>query len=484
MMFLLGVSLNYVLLDASLALIAFLVGIIGAYLYFRYDLPKCHKSPTDLAQANAYDADRNSMAVQQLRDVTTTVASEVGAHSQFVGDISAQLGSLNTRSTDHSDLIAEALRQILAANGKLQSRLEEAENKILSQAEELKTTQTQAKTDSLTQLANRGAFDQAMARAIDAYQQQNRPMCLIIFDVDHFKKFNDTHGHQAGDEVLRQVAVTLKKNSKNSDLACRYGGEEFALVMPNTTFNQASIAVERIRLAIEATKISVEGKSLSVTASMGLAAAGAEDSCATLIRRSDEAVYAAKGAGRNASFWHDGEECLPISELDSPTMPTSGKNSARDHKHADLPDRTAFATELQRRISESHRTGSPLAIMYLKVIGFASLERDYGDSVAELVLDSVGQFIGTRLREMDLLGRLERGEFITMLPGSSQRDAEIIGNRLRSALARCPIPLGTKQLTLQLTQSTTSIKPGETSDSMVDRAIESIEIGPEPVAVG
>lgn len=150
----------------------------------------------------------------------------------------------------------------------------------------------------------------------------------------------------------------------------------------------------------------------------------------------------------------------------------TGRNTAMDHKHAELPNKTAFSAELQRRISESHRNGAPLAVMYLKVLGYGALERDYGDAVAELVLDSVGQFIGTRLREMDLLGRLERGEFMVMLPGSTQREAEIVGNRVRTALTRCPIPLGTTQLTLQLTQSATSVTPADNAAGMMSRVTE------------
>lgn len=482
-MMLLGVSLNYILLDASLALIAFFVGFIGAYIYLgQGSATASHHQPVGPGN-NPYDAERNAMAVQQLKDLTTTVASDVGAHNEFVSGISTQLGALEKNSSGKEDLIAEALRQIMDANKKLQSRLEDAENKIQTQAEELKSTQTVAKTDSLTQLANRGAFDEALAKGIGEYQQQGRPMCLLLFDVDHFKIFNDTHGHQAGDEVLRHVAAALKKNSKSSDLACRYGGEEFALVMPNTTIKNAAIAAERIREAIGSMKINFDGKTLNVTASIGVAEAEQHDDSARLIRRSDEAIYAAKGAGRNCSYWHDGAGCLPIDQLEASPVTPARRNVAIDHKHADLPDRVGFSAELQRRISESHRTGVDLSVMFLKVIGYNALERDYGNAVSELVLDSVGQFIGSRLREMDLLGRLERGEFVVMLPGSPKREATIVGNRVRNALANCPIPLGTTQLTLQLSQVATSVTPDDTSDSMLDRLTKDSSVAEKAVAM-
>ncbi len=473
----LGVSLNYILLDASLALTAFIVGFVGAYFYVSHGLSNRSDHPSSSEGNNPYDAERNAMAIQQLRDLTNHVASDVGAHNQLVSGITAQLGAIDKNTGDNSDLVAEALRQIMAANEKLQARLEDAENKIQSQAEELRTSQTKAKTDSLTQLANRGAFDEALAIGIEEFRQKGRPFCLLLFDVDHFKKFNDTHGHQAGDDVLRQVAVTLKRNAKATDLACRYGGEEFALVMPNTTIKQAGVAAERIRKALEATKIEFEGKTLSVTASIGLCEASEEDAPATMIRRSDEAIYGAKGAGRNCSYWHDGEGCLPIEDLETSTKEKVNRNAVESLKHADLPSRDAFGAELQRRISESHRTGTELSVLYLKVIGYGALERDYGKAVTELVLDSVGQFIGSRLRDMDLLGRLERGEFIIMLPGSSKRESTIVGNRVRSALANCPIPLGTTQLTLQLSQSVATVAASDTSETLIDRVTEGTEVG-------
>ncbi|QEG36887.1 diguanylate cyclase domain-containing protein [Bythopirellula goksoeyrii] len=482
-MLLFGVSLNYVLLDASLAFTAFLVGLLGAYYFMGHGSSKGTNQLPAAAGMNPYDAERNAMAVQQLKDVATNVASDVGAHSQFVSGISQQLGSMDKTADDKDALIADALRQIMTANTKLQERLEDAESKIQSQAEELKSTQSQAKLDSLTQLSNRGAFDEALAKGIEEFRQQGRPTSLLFFDVDHFKKFNDSHGHLAGDEVLRQVAATLKKNAKASDLPCRYGGEEFALIMSNTTLKNACIAAERVRKAIEATKISFEGKSLSVTASIGVAETTELDDSASLMRRSDEATYGAKSAGRNCSFWHDGAGCLPIADFDQIASQPASRNAAMDHKHAELPDREAFSAELQRRVSESHRTGADLSVLYLKVIGYSALERDYGEAVTELVLDSVGQFIGTRLREMDLLGRLERGEFIVMLPGSPKREATIIGNRVRSALGNCPIPLGTTKLTLQMTQASASVTTDDTSESMVDRVTEGSGASQEAVAM-
>jgi len=198
-----------------------------------------------------------------------------------------------------------------------------------------------------------------------------------------------------------------------------------------------------------------------------------------LIRRSDEAIYGAKEAGRNRTFWHDGENCLPLDQ------PGEAKvTSEKVPLYKQLPDQAAFATELQRRISESHRYGHPLTVMYLKVVGFTALEREFGDALSDLLLDSVSQFVGGTLREMDLLGRTQPGEFVVMLPGSTEREATVVGNRIQSALAGCSIPLGATKITLQVSLGITAVEPADNADAFIVRAQEVVGGGQKLVAVG
>ncbi len=478
-----GVSIQYVLFDASLAMMAFIVGFVGAWWYLRSQgksikvQDKVIIDNDDLS--SLLEAERADMAVQQLKDLASHVASDVGAHNKLVTGISDRLGAIDSTSASATDVVNEVVKEILEANEKLQARLADAENKIQTQAEELRTQQSEARTDSLTKLANRRAFDDCLEKGVARFRKEGRPMCLLLFDVDHFKKFNDTYGHQAGDEVLRQVANTLTRAAKATDLACRYGGEEFGLVMPNTSISHARIAAERIRAAIEATQVEFEGQTLSVTASMGVAEIMKNDDAACLIRRSDEAIYCAKGAGRNRGYWHDGDICL---SLDNPgeTKP----NKKQSGSHGQLPDQATFARELQRRISESHRSGQPLTLMYLKVVGFKALERDFGTALGDLLLDSVGEFVGDTLRDMDLLGRTEPGEFIVMLPGSTQRDALVVGNRIQAALANCSIPLGSTRITLQVSVGISEVEPAEDAHQFIDRARGMVGVSQKPVEVG
>lgn len=473
-MLLLGVALGNVLIDAALALIALLVGFFGALWYVRQTSPTVNSS-TETAEevlekeAQANDAERANMAAMQLRDLAKNVAVDVGAHNTLVSDISDQL------STGADGAAVEAaVDKILEANEKLQERLEEAERKIQTQAEEIRTQQSEALTDSLTKLANRRAFDEALNKNMESFHNQRKPFSLLIFDVDHFKKFNDTHGHQAGDEVLRSVGRTLTQTVKSTDIPCRYGGEEFALVLPNTRIDSARIAAERVRKAIEGMDVNFEGKALKVTASIGVAEMMAGEDDIQIIRRADESVYAAKDAGRNQCYWNDGRSSLPLNappQKKTPEKPKA-KKSASPKKSAEnaLPGREVFVGELQRRVSESHRFSVSLSVMQISILDFAQLTNEYGDAVGQLLLDSVAQFIRSSLRDMDLLGQLEPGDFVVMLPGSSEKEAKMVGRRVQTAISNCVIPLGGKQLRLEVSHGVADVYPDDDAESMIERA--------------
>jgi diguanylate cyclase (GGDEF)-like protein len=150
-----------------------------------------------------------------------------------------------------------------------------------------------AATDALTKIANRMTFQDTLSRELERARREGGVVTLLMLDIDHFKKLNDTRGHQAGDEVLRQVAATLREQRRVYDTAARYGGEEFALILPGMDLGDAAIGAERVRAAIEA-------NGGGVTASLGVATfphdAGSEDA---LVAAADEALYRSKHGGRN-----------------------------------------------------------------------------------------------------------------------------------------------------------------------------------------
>jgi diguanylate cyclase (GGDEF)-like protein len=155
--------------------------------------------------------------------------------------------------------------------------------------------------DGLTGAWNRHAFDESYAREISRARRYERPLALISFDIDHFKRVNDTAGHMAGDELLRQLAELVGASVRKEDLFARIGGEEFAVLMPEGTLESARATAERLREQLGRTEFDILGASLRVTASFGAAALDhATDLTGEKLRReADERLYAAKAAGRD-----------------------------------------------------------------------------------------------------------------------------------------------------------------------------------------
>jgi diguanylate cyclase len=157
-------------------------------------------------------------------------------------------------------------------------------------------------TDPLTTLANRKFFEDSIKRFIDECEERDTPLSVILTDIDHFKKFNDTYGHLTGDQVLRLVAIALKQNVKGQDVAARYGGEEFVVLLPRTALMAAVTVADNIRRAVIGKELMRRstGETLGrVTISLGVACWRRGDTVASLLERADACLYAAKHAGRN-----------------------------------------------------------------------------------------------------------------------------------------------------------------------------------------
>jgi diguanylate cyclase (GGDEF)-like protein len=152
-----------------------------------------------------------------------------------------------------------------------------------------------AYTDALTGLINRRGMQQRLESELERARRYNRPFALILADIDHFKKVNDTYGHSVGDQVLREVAGRLAQNLRDSDSLARWGGEEFLILAPETNLHQAHLLAQRLREAISERPIS----GLVITLSLGVACYRQGDSVAGLLSRADEAMYQAKANGRN-----------------------------------------------------------------------------------------------------------------------------------------------------------------------------------------
>ncbi|HEY8947669.1 MAG TPA: PleD family two-component system response regulator [Rhizomicrobium sp.] len=195
-----------------------------------------------------------------------------------------------TRPVDKNELTARVRTQLRKKN--YQDRLRH----------NVQLSLEMAITDQLTGLHNRRYMARHLDNLILSAQKSNKPLSFLIMDVDHFKSVNDTHGHDAGDEVLREFANRISANIRGIDLACRYGGEEFVVAMPDTDVDFAYAIAERLRKSVETTPFEIGRApgSLNVTISIGIAVSHAEDDNAEkLLHRADQALYRAKREGRN-----------------------------------------------------------------------------------------------------------------------------------------------------------------------------------------
>ncbi len=156
-----------------------------------------------------------------------------------------------------------------------------------------------ATLDALTNLNNRRQFEVRLKQEIATTKRQKNPLCAMMIDIDFFKKVNDTYGHASGDAVLRTVASIIKEHLRESDIPSRYGGEEFAVLLPYTHIEEAKIVGERLRKAVEETPIPIDKKNINVTISMGLAEFNVKETGEELFKRADSALYEAKEGGRN-----------------------------------------------------------------------------------------------------------------------------------------------------------------------------------------
>jgi diguanylate cyclase len=197
-------------------------------------------------------------------------------------------------------LIAETEKAQRDAN-ELKSNLEQSKTQVEALRSNLDEAHELGLRDSLTEVGNRRCFDLALAREVAHAQAQKSAMCLVIGDIDHFKRVNDAYGHLVGDEVLKKFARLLLDNVKGRDTVARYGGEEFAIILPETNIDSATSLADRIRLEFESKKLALKGgqKLGTLTASFGVAEINDGDDPELLFQRADAKLYEAKCAGRN-----------------------------------------------------------------------------------------------------------------------------------------------------------------------------------------
>lgn len=250
-------------------------------------------------------SERMATRIEAVHDAIDTAMATANSYS---GTLQSASGDLGHADMSEAELRATAqkllgeTRRMQDANAQLEQKLEASRDDIAALQRDLDEVRRESMLDPLTKIFNRKSFDEGMLKTFADASELGTPLCLMLLDIDHFKRFNDTWGHQTGDQVLRLVAMTLKSNIKGKDMAARYGGEEFAAILPETDLEGALIVADNIRKAIQAKELlkrSTNEKLGRITASFGVAMYKKGDTPGSLIERADRCLYAAKHAGRN-----------------------------------------------------------------------------------------------------------------------------------------------------------------------------------------
>ncbi|GLR88282.1 GGDEF domain-containing protein [Bradyrhizobium iriomotense] len=245
--------------------------------------------------------------IGEIDDVMKVLTEALSMSASYDASLSAATERLSTaENRDQIKAIVETLlratRDMRETNKALEDRLTLSTNEISNLQQSLEAIRAESLTDPLTGLGNRKYFDRMIGMAVQNALASGEPLSLLLFDIDHFKSFNDSYGHLTGDQVLRLVGLSLKQTIKGQDITARYGGEEFAVVLPNTALRQALTVADHIRRAVMAKELKKKstGEILGrVTISVGVSMLKPTDDTDSLIERADACLYAAKRSGRN-----------------------------------------------------------------------------------------------------------------------------------------------------------------------------------------
>ncbi len=428
--------------------------------------------------------DRQQQAYNQvlasLEVLAAELAGDIKGHGQRLQKIT---GGLEGSSDQTAEGVASAATRILEATADVQQRIESAERQITHQAESVQMQAVLTHTDLLTSLPNRRAFEAELERA--SRQGGRTPLATVLFvDLDAFALVNNEYGHQGGDVILRQAAGIVKKLARGRDLVARFCGDTFVVLMNQTTLHDALPVAERVRKALSEAQFSHGTRPLRVSASVGIAQLCPDELRRALTDRVGQALEAAKQAGGNVCFRHDGETCHPVSsvfqakarqvgeeslslaalwrdssqpagspsrdELPNGELPpdSTSESSTRlsSSKSAEprqlLSGRSLFAGNLSRRLAEWKRGGASVSVAVLRVDQIEEIVGRFGEKGQAFLRQVMGRLMEAASRDMDERCEFEDGLFAMILPGTDEANALAVADRLCSQVRQCKVRMG------------------------------------------
>jgi diguanylate cyclase len=436
------------------------VSLMGAL--YGWWLAKRNETPHPAPSPSSDEMEWMREMVSHLDELASGMSTSVGEHSNQVREVTQSLASMDR---EDPKAVAAAVARLVDANKLLEQELGSARTQLEEQARQIAIHATEARTDALTRLANRRAFDDELNRRFDELARHGRSFSLMMLDIDHFKQFNDAYGHLVGDEVLRGLAGALRSKTRTMDMVARYGGEEFAVIMPGTEIEDAKLAAERLRAAIGQAGFRYDGRDFHVTISAGVTEIQSSENAGRLLHRTDEALYAAKTAGRNAVWYHTGRECRPVREEET-TSEAASHDVTRPQVHGDDPphgveqpantpqrdicgdvpdvwfestlrfaDRPAFCQQLRCRLAEWKRGGNPFSVLCVELDDFASFCERQGAEAGEAAVAGLAKIVTGATREMDVVARNSPTGFVVLLPRAELSAAAHVADRLHEAMS-------------------------------------------------